>query len=223
MNKLFGTLLITACVLQADIIKLNNGKTVEGEIVGYNSGDGISVITDTGDLTIKINQVESFKITESSTAQEAVTYDNSRLKKLGFNVDFNTISGMDFLFDSPVGSIGEVLLYGLDNTLGIGLLISEEPMDMTNEEYFKTLDALQKANFSEYTDTPRRTNKVGPFSVLQKTYDAKVQNMDFTYKLITFKVGTSNYRVLYWALVPVFERADAKIIKFLSAFKVSKK
>lgn len=224
MKKFFFIAFIAFAIqASADVIRLTNGKTVEGTITQYSSGEGLKVITDVGETTIKLNQVESFRIVAGQAANQSVSFENSRLKKLGIIPDFSLISGMDFQFDVAVGQVGEVLLYGIDETLGIGIMITEEAMDITNEEYFKTLDALQKANFDEFTETPKRTAKVGPFQALQKTYNAKVSGMDFTYKLITFKQGTTNHRILFWALVPVFERADAKVMKFLNGITLKAK
>jgi len=218
---LFLVVLAVALPSFADVIRLTNGKSVEGTITQYTSGEGLKVITDVGETTIKLNQIESFRIIAGQAANQSVTFENSRLKKLGIIPNFSLISGMDFQFDVAVGQVGEVLLYGIDETLGIGIMFTEEAMDISNEEYFKTLDALQKANFEDFTETPKRTAKVGPFQVLQKTYNAKVSGMDFTYKLMTFKQGETNHRILFWALVPVFERADAKIMKFLNGISLN--
>jgi len=221
LNRLALIAVLTSAAF-ADEIHLFNNKVVTGKITHFNSGDGLFVTTDAGELSIKMSQVESFKISEGEAAKESVTFEKSRLKGLGFAPDFTSISGMDFQFDTQVGSIGEVLMYGLEKTLGIGVLLADEPMDITNEKYFETLDALQKSNFGEYTDTPNKKLKVGSLQVISKTYNSKVQGMDFTYKLMTFKIGHNNYRVLYWALESVFDRSNEKVMKFLTAMKVPK-
>lgn len=223
MKKILALVSISSLVViaQADTIRLTSGKSITGQIQKYTSGEGIQIETEDGQMTVKISQVESFKISgERGSSNQPASYESSQLYKLGLRADLNKISGMDFQYDVDVGQISGALLYGVDNTLGIGLLITMEPMDITNDEYFKTIDALQKANFEEFSDTPKRSNKVGPFLVLQKTYDATVSDMDFTYKLMTFKVGSNNYRILYWALQPVFERADDKVVKFLNGFSI---
>jgi hypothetical protein len=211
--------------LFADTISLSSGKKVEGKILGFDRQEGLIVLSDYGEIHIKLGNLVSFTIDTADgglIAEEKYKKDLQKSKMIQNGVSFDAEllrkEGFELIFDYD-----DYEFHAYNEDKGIGLVLIAEPLSISDSDY----ETISMAHFSQDAHQLKNLEKE-QFSVggkdIRMVGTQKVRGgLEYAYRMYFFNHEGLNYKMTLWSYTPLKEQALQILQPVIESFSFSEK